>query len=111
VTIFKRVQGDINDTAVTYLYGVATFSGTAEAHVWQPNVTAITLAAVVVNGVDPYGVACGVCTVSLGSSSGWLKTATPGNWHLEYQVTFADSSVLTWPADAPDQISVRPQGG
>lgn len=107
---FRRVQGDVNDTLITQLTGVATFAGaTVVAHVWQGSGTATNLTASVVNGTTSSGAVCGVCTVNL---SPWLATATPSlGWQLEYQVTFGDGSVLTWPDGAPDTLEVRAQGG
>lgn len=106
---FRRVQGDVNDTLVVQLTGVASFTGaTVVAHVWKDSGAATNLAAAVVNGTTSTGSPCGVCTVNLGS---WLATATPSlNWQLEYQVTFGDGSVLTWPDGAPDTIEIRAQG-
>ena len=111
MTTWNRVQGDVRDTVVAYLYGIQSFAGaTVEGHVWSARTTGSTdLVAVVVDGVDPQGVVCGVCTVQLGVTSGWLSTATPGSWYLEHEVTFADNTVLTWPADSPDTIRVRAQ--
>lgn len=39
----------------------------------------------------------------------WLATVpTPGRWLIEYQLTFDDTTVQTWPPE-PDQIWVRAQ--
>lgn len=100
MTTFSRVQGDVLDTVVAQLAGVADFTGaTVEAHVWRPDVAPADLVASVTTD--------GICTVQLGS---WLTTAAAGTWYIEYQVTFGDSSQLTWPAKAPDVITVRAQG-
>jgi hypothetical protein len=112
VTEYRRVNGDSRDTAVAFLYGVATFAGaTAVGHVWSPTVATANLTATVVDGTDREGNPCGVVTVNLGTGGGWLSTAAAGTWFLEYQVTFPDAAVLTWPARNPDTVVVRAQGG
>lgn len=107
MSTFNRVAGDV-DTIVAYLYGVSTFTGaTVEAHVWNQTTAKVPLTAAVVNGTDPQGRACGVCTVQLGT---WLSGAlTGGTWFLEYDVTFVDTTRITWPGEHPDQIIVRSQ--
>lgn len=108
MTTFNRVQGDTGDTITAFLYGVATFAGaTVAAHVWQTGVTPTTLTAAVTDGTDSNGQTCGVCVVHLAS---WITTATPGGWLLEYQVTFTDTTIATWPAETPDVLRVRIQG-
>lgn len=109
MTTFNRVQGDTGDTITPWLYGVATFAGaTVVAHVWQTGVTATNLTAAVVDGTDDNGNPCGVCTVHLAS---WITTATPGDWFIEEQVTFTDTTIITWPGgDSPDVLHIRAQG-
>lgn len=109
---FRRVQGDINDTIITQLTGVSSFTGaTAVAHVWLGSAAATNLTASIVNGTTTTGAPCGVCTVNLGGVSGWLASAAPSNvWRIEYEITFLDGSKLTWPGGAPDTIEVRQQG-
>ena len=103
MTSWKRVQGDVNDTVTVTLDGVATLNAVTAvaAHVWRPSVPPVTLTAAVTNA------ATRLVTVQLGT---WLATAVPDNWYLEVQATFADGSVLTWPAGTPDKILVRAQG-
>lgn len=111
MTTWNRVSGDIGDTVIAYLYGAQTFVGaTVVDHVWKNGTAKTDLAATVVDGFDPDGVACGVCTVQLGNSSGWLKTAAVARWYLEHDVTFGDGSSITWPGTAPDIIDVRAHG-
>lgn len=110
MTEHRKVQGDVNDVAVAYLYGVANFTGaTVVGKVWTATTAAVPLTASVTIGVDESGNACGICTVDLGGVAGWLKTATPGYWFLEYEATFADGTVLTWPEHSPDTVVVRAQ--
>jgi hypothetical protein len=100
VTTFKRVQGDTNDKLLAMLRGVETFTGASvAAHIWRKGTNVVTLPATVT--------AEGVCTVALGS---WITTAATGTWLVEYQVTFGDGTVATWPDEKPDVLIVRPQG-
>lgn len=110
MTNFNRVQGDTGDTVTAFLYGLASYVGSATvAHVWQTGVTATTLTATVADGFDDStpAKACGVCTVHLAS---WITNATPGDWLLEYQTTFSDNTVVTHPDENPDTLHVRAQG-
>jgi len=106
MTVFRRVQGDINDTIVPILNGVEdlTTATAVEAHVWLDGEPAETLTAIVLDATNR------TIEVELGAVDGWLSDAAPNTWYVEYQVTFADDTVLTWPAGSPDIIMVRAQG-
>jgi hypothetical protein len=96
MTRYARVQGDTGDTLAVQLTGVATFtSALAIAKVWIPGGTAESLTA----EITPEG----VCTVALGT---WLADAV-GDYLIEYEITFDDGSVITWPEGPPDQVHVR----
>lgn len=102
------VQGETNGKRTLQLNGVADFTGaTIVCHLWQKTGTVVDLAATVANGVDGYGVACGVATISLGS---WINTAT-GSWRMRQQVTFNDGTVLSWPEFGWDELVVSITGG
>ena len=104
---FQRVQGDINDTLVIQLDGVADFQlATATANVWLPGFEPAPLTCTLANGVDG-STPVGLCTVHLGGPGEWLTTAEPGDYLIEVEVTFDDGSVLTWPEGPPDHLRVR----
>lgn len=107
MTTWMRVQGDLKDTLTVTLDGVADLNAVTAviAHVWRSGVPVVNLTAAVTNA------ATRLVTVQLGSAGGWLASATPTTWRFEVQATFADGSVLTWPAGTPDMIVVRAQGG
>jgi hypothetical protein len=102
MTSWNRVQGDIGDTVVVTLGGVADLTAvdTIVAHIKRGD-TIEELDATVTSAVNR------TVTVELGAADGWLATAAPGRWRIEYQATFLDGSVLTWPDDQPDTIIVR----
>lgn len=104
MTLWKRVQGDVDDTITVKLAGIASLAAvqSVEAHVWW-RTSHETLAASV---ADPDE--C-TLTVELGAADGWLSDAAAVQWEVEYQLTFLDGSVKTWP-ETPDKISVRAQG-
>jgi hypothetical protein len=105
MTTWNRVQGDVGDTIVVTLNGVADLAAVTavEAHVWR-GATVATLTAAVTDA-DELEV-----TVELGDDEGWLATAAAGAWRFETQATFADGSILTWPSSGTDHIKVRAQG-
>lgn len=107
MTTWKRVQGDLNDKLTVTLDGVADLNAVTAVvgHVWRPGVAPVNLTAAVTNA------ATRVVTIQLGSGGGWLATAVVDNWRFEVQATYADGSILTWPAGSPDTIIVRGQGG
>lgn len=104
------VQGDIGDQRIIVLAGIDNLNAVAsvQAHVYtgskQSTTHVATLDAAVVDATD--------CTIAveLGDANGWLATATPGTYRIEYQLTFANGDVLTWPAEAGDKLKVRAQG-
>ena len=51
--------------------------------------------------------ATGTVTVTLLTAD----LATPGGYQIEWQVTFADSTVITVPSPGTDSLKIRPQGG
>lgn len=106
MTRWNRVQGDVGDTIVVTLDGVANLDGvdTVEGHVWRQNVAAVTLDAAVTDSATRR------VTVELGDADGWLSDAAPGEWLFETVATYLDGSVLTWPQGTPDRIAVRAQG-
>lgn len=106
MTRWYRTQGDVKDTLVATIEGVNSLANLTaiEAHVWlfgQPNAT------LTVSVIDPVA---RTVRVDLGDVGGWLPTAAEGKWRLEYFMSFADGSKLTWPAPRPDIIYVRRQG-
>lgn len=105
MTTWNRVQGDVDDSIVVTLNGIADLSAvdTLEAHVWRGD-TRETLDAEIADS------AARTVLVHLGDETGWLATAEPGYWRFEVQATFGIGTVLTWPADEPDRIYVRAQG-
>lgn len=106
MTAWRKVRGDVNDTITVVLSGVENL-GTAtavEAHVWRRDVLPVTLPAVITDAITR------TVVVQLGGAAGWLAGAAADTWFVEVQVSFADSSVLTWPAGTPDTIAVRVGG-
>jgi hypothetical protein len=102
MTTWRKVQGDVNDTITVILSGVENLTGaTAVAKVWRRGVDAENLTTSITSTVNR------TVSVDLGGASGWLFDAAIGTWLIEIQVTFADGSILTWPADSPDMIVVR----
>lgn len=99
---WKRVQGDVNDTLVAQLDGVASLSAVTsiEAHVWRSGVAPTTLTATVLDATNR------TVTVNL---SPWLATATATVWNIEIQAT-SGATVQTWPNGTPATLSVRAQG-
>lgn len=117
-TLKSAVAGDVDDYRLIELDGVTNITGcTIEAHVWRDGETAANLSGSVENAgdtdTDPDDKP--IIRVELGS---WLESvATPGAWYwIEYEVTFVDSRVWTWPngdgphPTPPDRIHVRRQG-
>lgn len=109
MTTWRKVQGDVKDTIIAVLSGVedlATATG-AEAHAWRKGVASTTLVATITNPTTR------TVSVALGGVAGWLSSAGPPaggdalDWDFEIQVTWADGTVLTWPAETPDTIIVR----
>lgn len=103
MTTWNKVAGDIGDTIIVDLGGIANLTAVTdvEAHVWKQGTDPAVLDATVLDSDE-----CTI-TVELGDGTGWLATATQGRWSLEYQLTFGDGSVLTWPQMKPDLLIVR----
>lgn len=104
---WNRVQGDIGDTIVITLDGVADLDGVTQVrgHVWRPNGTDKEILSADVT--DP---TTRTVTVQLGDATGWLSDAAPTVWLFELETVWASGETLTWPEAAPAQINVRPQG-
>jgi hypothetical protein len=102
---WERVQGDVDDTITVTLGGIADLDDVTavEAHVWTTSERE-TLSAAVADS------AARTILVQLGDANGWLASATAATWLAEWQLTFADGSVKTWPAGKPDEIKVRADG-
>lgn len=104
MTTWNKVAGDIGDTITVTLGGIVTLDAVTavEAHVWTKGVAPVVLDAAVLDAA-----ACTI-EVELGGVAGWLATAAYGRWSIEYELTFADGSKLTWPQMGSDLIVVRP---
>lgn len=104
------VQGDVGDFRTITLAGVDNLNSVSSvvAHIYTGSKTSTTHVA----DLDASVADATECTiiVELGDANGWLATATPGTYRIEYQVTFANGDVLTWPAEAGDKLKVRAQG-
>lgn len=100
---WRKVQGDVNDTITAVLNGVEDLvpATAVEAHVWRHDVAPETLAAAITDPVTR------TVIVQLGGATGWLFDAAETVWYLDVQVTFADGTILTWPAGVPATIAVR----
>jgi hypothetical protein len=105
MTTWQKVAGDVGDTITVTLGGIANLTAVSAvaAHVWQNGGSATVLDAAVTDAV-----ACEIL-VQLGDTGEWLPTASYGRYSLEYELTFLDGSVLTWPQMRPDEIVVRSQ--
>jgi hypothetical protein len=105
MTTWNRTAGDVKDTIVVTLDGVATLTGvsTVVPKVTRNGALIATLSAAVTD-VDDRTV-----TIQLGDTGGWLPTATPNVYELEYEVTYVNGAVLTWPSGRKDRIVVWAQ--
>lgn len=103
MTVWRKVQGDVNDTITVVLSGVEdlTTANAIEAHVWRRSVDSVTLTAAITDTVTRTAV------VQLGGATGWLSDALIAAWSVDFQVTFVDGTILTWPSGVPDVIAVR----
>lgn len=100
--LWKKVQGDINDTIVVRLGGVQDLTGaTFVGETWLGNGDTVELDAEVTDA-DAREI-----TVDLGDADGWLSDAAVGRWLIQYEGTFGDGSKITWPDGTPDVIEVR----
>lgn len=104
------VQGDIGDTRLVRLDGITNLNAatTVVAHIYTGSRSVATHVATLTAEVDDPA-DCTI-TINLGAADGWLATAAPGRYLIEYQVTFASGDIITWPAAAGDRIQVRAQG-
>ncbi len=102
---WTKVQGDVNDTLTATLSGVENLTTVTavEAHVWR-GATIVTLTATVADAT------LRTILVQLGGAAGWLATAAPGKWSIEFECTFASGAIFTWPANSADFVMVRTQG-
>jgi hypothetical protein len=107
-TVWKRVQGDVDDTAVAILGGVADLAGVIAARARVTLTTAdepATPVALAASVTDPD--ACEV-TVRL---SPWLADAELGSWELEIETDWQSGQTLTFPEGRKPMIFVVPQLG
>ena len=103
------VAGDASDYRLIELAGVSTISGaTVEGHVWRSGVSPVNLTGSVENAGDTDSDPADkpVIRVNLGS---WLESTAVGGftYALEYEITFGDGRIWTWPSGDPDQLYVR----
>jgi hypothetical protein len=101
---WNRVQGDVNDTLTVTLAGLVDLSAATSAKGFVA-LGGQTTAELSVTIPSPSGLTL------LVQLSPWLEDAVAGNWTAEWEVTFADASVLTWPDAGLDVIHVRDQQG
>lgn len=106
MNLAPAVSGDVGDTRTVALNGVEDLDDatSVEAHVWRYGVTEVTTLAASVTDATARTI-----TVQLGGAEGWLATAAPGRWFVEYEVTFG-ATVITWPSQRPDVLQVRAEG-
>lgn len=104
MTTWKRRSGDVGDTIIVQLGGVADLvtAVSAEAHVKFGDLPTVTLTALVTDTANR------LVTVQCGGLGGWLPTAQRGCWRMEIEVTFGSGAVLTWPAHGFDTVDVGP---
>lgn len=110
-TLDTAVQGDVNDMRIIRLSGVQDLSAVTvvTANVFTKRQGSVTEIATLTGSlVDPVA---RTISINLGGVGGWLPTANPGRYRIEYPVTFADGTTLTWPNEEADWITVRAQGG
>jgi hypothetical protein len=105
MTTWNRTAGDVKDTIVVTLGGVASLTGVSSvvAKVSRAGGTSTSLTATVTDE------ATSQVTIQLGDTGGWLPLAAPNVYDLEVQVTYISGAVLTWPAGRKDRIVVWAQ--
>jgi len=121
MTTWNRKRGDVKDTIVVALQGVADITGaTVVGHVKlgavKKALTGTVLNAIATgphvqsDGTIIYDQPCSV-TLQLGVTAAvdWLPIATIGTWRLTEQLTFPDGTVKTWPSEGYDAIIVEDQ--
>lgn len=89
---WRRVQGDVDDTIVSDLDGVADLTGVTSvtARVWR------TVAPVSSTALTGAIVDSPTAVVSINLST-WLLTAAPGWWNVMIKATWASSATRSWP--------------
>lgn len=97
---WHRVRGDVKDTIVAQLGGIADLSTATDVIgiITQDGETFSQLDGSVSDAASSQ------VTISLAA---WLPTAAEGDWWIEYEVTFGDGSSKTWPERGQDRIHVR----
>jgi hypothetical protein len=103
MSLYLAVQGDNRTVLPAYLTGVSDLTGATAvvAHLTgvYPATGTYSLGVTV---TDPANRAVRLTIQSTDS-------VAPGEYLLEWQVTFSDGTVLTWPTDGYDLLRVRPQ--
>lgn len=105
--IAPAVAGDIGVRRQVRLNGVDDINGNTGVvtHIWLFGEPAATLTSTVIDAAGR------IIEFQLGEDSGgWLASATPGMYLLEYVVSFVGRE-MTWPEGDPDTIFIRSQGG
>lgn len=96
-------SGDIGEERSTNLSGVANLDDVTGVDVHlRKGTTVVTIAATVTDS------ATGEITFPLGTvATDWLPAGPEvGLWEIEYEVSFSDGRVLSWPGDDYDEIRV-----
>lgn len=101
MTIYRVVAGDNNTPLPATLNGVTNLTGaTIRAHL-----TPVGTGATHDLGVSLVDAAASKVQLSIASTD----AVTAGVYFLEWQATFPDTTVLTWPTRGTDVLLVRPQ--
>lgn len=111
--MWRKVQGDVGITIDVGLTEVDTLDDAilVVGHITQGAVVVDLTAGVLAPDpvFDEHGHVVTPPSIRV-ELSPWLETANPGEWKLEYEVTFGTGNVETWPEPEPDLIVVRAQG-
>jgi hypothetical protein len=107
MTTWERKQGDLEDTLLVGLCGIADITGATVLGLARLGSGAVVQLAggTIFNAVATSTLPCAVI-VPLGSTGGWLETATPGEWMYETELTWPTGTKLTWPGRGYDTIVV-----
>jgi hypothetical protein len=99
MSVWKRVQGDTNDTIDAYLDGVDSLAAltSVTAEVWRRGVAPVALAAEV---VDPEA------RIVRAYLADWITTAAVGDWYVDWRPV-VNGSPITWPSSGRDIIRIR----
>lgn len=112
MTTWHRHTGDVKDTVDVALYGIEEITGATVAGHVRKGATKAALVGTIVDAAAVGDTPCSI-RVQLGATAGqpWLPTAAVGTWEAEWQLTFGDGTVLTWPDEefGPDAIVVKAQ--